>query len=235
LVEANGSAAVDDSQRRWLRRRVLAWFEEHGRSFPWRATDDPYAVLMAELLLQRTRADLVPKTFGRFLETYPDAHALAAADPADVVDTLRPLGFLHRSARLPTLARALVERHGGDVPTDEDDLRSLPGVGRYVANAVLVVAFGRRRPLLDPNVIRLLERALGISSPRARPRDDVTLWETLIELLPRRRSREFALGLIDLGAVVCVPRRPRCFACPLRERCIAFNEGLVTPPASDRL
>ena len=225
---------VDESRRRWLRRRVLAWFDDEGRSFPWRIANDPYAVLIAELLLQRTRADLVPATFESFLSDYPHAHALASADAADVVEALRPLGFLHRSARLPSLAREMVERFGGAVPSRESELRSLPGVGQYVANAVLVVAFGKRRPLLDPNVIRLLGRALGISSAKPRARDDPRLWETLTELLPRRRSREFALGLIDLGAVVCVPRRPRCFRCPLREKCIAFNRGLVAPAADER-
>jgi A/G-specific adenine glycosylase len=229
MLASGDSLAVDESQRRWLRRRVLTWFDEQGRSFPWRVTDDPYAVLIAELLLQRTRADLVPTVFERFIRRYPDARALAEADPAEVVDALRPLGLLHRSARLPNLGRMLLDRFGGSVPSGESDLRSLPGVGRYVANAVLVVAFGRRRPLLDPNVIRLLGRAFGVASARTRAREDARMWGTLAELLPRRRSREFALGLIDLGAVVCVARRPRCLACPLRQRCIAFREGLVTP------
>jgi A/G-specific adenine glycosylase len=223
------SIIIDMKERRWLRRRVLAWFDEYGRSFPWRAADDPFEVLIAELLLQRTRADLVPEVFRVFLRRYPDAPALATADSADVVDVLRPLGFLHRSARLPALARVLVERFKGSVPRTEKELLSLPGVGRYVANAVLVVAFNKRRPLLDPNVIRLIGRVFGVSSSRRRARDDERLWAFLTELLPRRRSREFALGLIDLGAVVCVARRPRCFSCPLRDRCVALAGGRVTP------
>jgi A/G-specific adenine glycosylase len=184
--------------------------------------------LIAELLLQRTRADLVEPLYHRFLSTYPDAEALATTEPAQTEELLRPLGFLHRSRRLPALGRALVERHGGRVPRSKRALVSLPGVGEYVANAVLTIAFGRRMPLLDPNVIRLLARVLGRTSARARPRDDAALWEFVGELLPRRRAREFSLALVDLGALVCRPR-PHCYVCPLRSRCRAFRSGAVTP------
>jgi len=219
---------IPENTTRWLRRRVLGWFRKHGRDFPWRETEDPYPVLVAELLLQRTRADLVEPIYDRFLAAYPSPHALAKADPADAEELLRPLGFLHRSRRLPALGRALVDSHGGDVPRSKSDLLALPGVGEYVANAVLTVAFGRRMPLLDPNVIRLLDRVFGRTSTRARPRDDAELWEFVAHLLPRRNAREFSLALVDLGAVVC-RRRPRCFECPLRSRCDAFLSGSVEP------
>jgi A/G-specific adenine glycosylase len=208
---------------------VLDWFDEHGRDFPWRERPGPYRVLIAELLLQRTRADLVLSMYERFIARYPNAAALAGARPREVVSFLRPLGFAHRSARLPQLARALCDRHGGEVPQSKEALLALPGVGEYVANAVLAVAFGERRPLLDPNVIRLIGRVVGRTSNRARPREDRALWDQLADLLPRRRAPEFALALVDLGAVICRPRRPRCYACPLRPRCSAFATGDVTP------
>jgi A/G-specific adenine glycosylase len=223
LIEANAR----DSE--WLRRRVLRWFRQSGRDFSWRRTRDPYCVLIAEVLLQRTRADLVEPIYRRFVSKYPNAEALAAEDSTDVIELLRPLGFFHRSARLPALGHALVERHGGEVPRVKAQLLALPGVGEYVANAVLTVAFGERRPLLDPNVVRLLGRVLGLRSPRARPRDDASLWDFVQELLPSRAAREFNLALVDLGATVCQTRRPRCFACPLRPRCLAFAEGRVDP------
>jgi A/G-specific adenine glycosylase len=206
------------------------WHRQNGRRYPWRETSDPYQILIAELLLQRTRTDVVERTYPRFVATYPTSASLAAADPGDVESLLRPLGFVHRTRRLPELARALLERHAGRVPTTEGELLALPGVGRYVTNAVLTLAYGRRRPLLDPNVIRLLDRALGVGSARARPRDDAALWDALADLVPTRHAREFALGLVDLGAVVCV-RRPRCYECPLRPRCAAFQSGGVVPAA----
>lgn len=220
---------IPASQKRWLTTKVLAWFEASGRKFPWRDRRDPYRVLIAELLLQRTRADLVLPLYERFLRRYPDPEALARATPNEVVEFLRPLGFLHRSARLPALANALVDRHGGSVPRSKAGLLALPGVGHYAANAVLAIAFNERRPLLDPNVARLLERVFDRRSNRPRPRDDPALWTFIEHLLPRQRASEFSLALIDLGALVCRPKRPRCFSCPLRTRCNAFAVGSVSP------
>jgi A/G-specific adenine glycosylase len=212
---------------------VLAWFRERGRDFPWRQTNDPYCVLIAELLLQRTRADLVEPLYHRFISSYPNAEALSTADPIHTEDLLRPLGFFHRSRRLAALGQALVQRHDGRVPRSKAALLALPGVGEYVANAVLTVAFRRRTPLVEPNIIRLLSRVLGRRSTRARPRDDAELWAFVGELLPQRRAREFSLGLVDLGALVC-RERPRCFECPLRRRCGAFLSGQVRPVRTDQ-
>jgi A/G-specific adenine glycosylase len=159
---------------------------------------------------------------------------LAAADTRDVLELLRPLGFVHRNERLPALARALVSKHGGAVPESEAELLALPGVGRYVANAVLVLAFGERRPLLDPSVIRLLDRCLGLRSARSRPREDPRLWSVLEYIVSGRNPRAAALGMIDLGAVVCLPRRPRCGTCPLKGRCLAFQRGTVEPELGRR-
>jgi A/G-specific adenine glycosylase len=214
---------------RWLRNHVRSWYRTHGREFAWRESRDPYDVLIAELLLQRTRADLVPRVFSELQTRFPDSVSLAGADTSEVLEVLRPLGFTHRSERIPLTAKTLVDRFGGEVPATEEELLSLPGVGRYVANAVLVVAFGLPRPLLDPNVLRVLDRSFGVRSTRSRPRDDVRLWRLVGEVVTGHRPQEVALGLIDLGAVVCRPARPRCFECPLRSRCRAFLAGAVVP------
>src|ERR1700682_3043490 len=193
-----------------FRRNILAWYTHAGRDFQWRATLDPYRVLIAELLLQRTRADLVAPHYKRFMSAYPDIFALAKANPTRVRALLGPLGFHHRSARLPKLAREVVDRHGGTVPRSRAAMLGLPGVGEYVANAVLVVAYRRRLPLVDPNVIRLIGRYFGIQSVNPRPRTDRRLWEFVAALVPSRRAREFGLGMVDLGAMVCRARRPLC-------------------------
>src|SRR5262249_50720163 len=121
------------------------------------------------------------------------------------------------------------ERHGGQVPRSEDELLALPGVGRYIANAVRAVAYRERVPLFDPNVARILDRVFEIRSSRARPREDDAIWQLLAEVTPRHGSHRFALGLIDIGAIICRPRRPRCHACPLNGRCSAYRDGLVQP------
>jgi A/G-specific adenine glycosylase len=208
-----------------FRRRVLDWYVRNGRTFQWRTTPDPYGVLIAELLLQRTRADLVVPHYARFMAAYPDASALAAADRRRVLSLLKPLGFHHRSARLPNLAKELVERHAGSVPNSRTAMLALHGVGEYVANAVLLVAYHRRLALVDPNVIRLVGRYFGIQSRNPRPRTDRGLWEFVGSLVPARRATEFGLGLVDLGAVVCRTRRPLCDQCPLRLRCRAYATG----------
>lgn len=230
MLAVSARIAATGPDRRWLRRRVLAWFERNGRTFPWRERTEPYRVLTAEILLQRTRADLVEPVYERFTARYPDAGSLARADPADVIRLLRPLGFTHRSARLPLLGQTLVERHAGRVPAGKHELLQLPGVGEYVANAVLALAFGERRPLLDPNVIRIIGRATGVVSTHTRARSDRLLWAEVESLLPRVHAREFSLGLIDLGALVC-RKQPRCFECPLRTRCVALATTALVPVA----
>lgn len=226
---AENELRVDSERVAWLRRRVRRWYSENGRAFPWRETGDPFHILIAEVLLQRTRADLVPAVYEQFISRFPNPEALSEAPSVDVVTMLRPLGLAHRSARLPSLGRALVEDFDARVPQNEAALRSLPGVGRYVANAVLLLAFDEPRPLVDPNVIRLLERVVGVSSTRSRPREDHGLWRLVERIVPRRSPRAVALGLIDLGALVCLPRRPRCAGCPLRTRCTAFQSGRFSP------
>jgi A/G-specific adenine glycosylase len=216
----------------WFRRQTLRWFRQHGRAFAWRGSTDPYQVLIAEILLQRTRADLVPDAYARFIRAFPDSFSLAAARIEDTVEILHPLGFTHRSARLPALGRTIVERHEGAIPNTKAELLALPGVGEYVANAVLSIAFKKRLPLVDPNVIRLFGRYLGERSEKARPRDDPALWKLVADYLPARNVREFNLAVVDLGAIVCRPRRPRCTECPLRTRCVALRRGDVYPAAA---
>jgi A/G-specific adenine glycosylase len=210
---------------------MLRWFAQEGRTFPWRRNGDAYEVLLAELLLHRTRADLVERKFLDLRAAYPRPEHLAAATEDEVVELLRPLGYSHRSRRLPALGRALVERHGGLVPDNRNALLALPGVGPYIANAVMAVAFNRRVPLLDPNVIRVIGRVFGVSSNRPRPRDDEMLWDFVNRLVPRSKPAEFGLALVDLGALVCTSRKPRCGDCPLRGRCVAYITGEIKPAA----
>jgi A/G-specific adenine glycosylase len=165
-------------------------------------------------MLQRTRADLVVPVYEEVIERYPSAGALAQAPPREVENLLRPLGYSHRNARIQAAARACEE----GVPRTLPGLLAIPGVGRYAASATLCFAFGRRLAIVDPNVIRVLDR-LGLgSSIRSRPRDDPSLWEAANVLVPRGAAREWNFGLLDLGALVCRPKA-RCNECPLLSWC----------------
>lgn len=204
-----------------LRRKVLGWYRAEGRAFPWRYRDDPWEVLLSELLLQRTRADLVAPVYEETLRRWPTAGQLADASPGDVEAVLRPLGFLHRNRRVQ--AAAVACRAG--VPHRMDALMAIPGVGRYVATATLSFAFRRHLAVIDPTVIRLFSRLGVATSARARGRDDPELWEAAQALMPRRDARTWNYAVLDLGATVC-RATPRCGQCPLRTSCPTGSRAL---------
>src|SRR5512139_1388776 len=144
--------------RRWFRRRLLAWYRAHGRDLPWRSTDDPYHILVSEIMLQQTQVDRVLPKYEEWLGKYPTFAALADAPPDEVLATWRPLGYNIRPHRLQSIAREAVTRHGGQLPSDEATLLSFKGIGLYTAGAIRSFAFRQRAAILDTNVARVLYR-----------------------------------------------------------------------------
>jgi A/G-specific adenine glycosylase len=198
-------------------RRLLAWYRVHRRDLPWRRTTDPYHILVSEIMLQQTQVDRVIPKYHEFLRKYPSVEALAAASADAVRETWYPLGYNIRPVRLHAIAREVAERHAGRIPDDQDALLDLKGIGRYTAGAVLSFAYGRRAPILDTNVRRVLQRVFyGTDGQR-----DVDLWKVAEAVLPRRSTPDFNQALMDLGATVCVARTPRCADCPVRPLCRA--------------
>lgn len=197
------------------RRALLRWYRAAGRHhLPWRHTRDPWQVLLAELMLQRTRADLVAPVYLKATARWPTADSLAGADPTDVRNVLAPLGLAHRVGRLIGAARTC--RDG--VPRTQGGLLRVPGVGRYAATATLCFAFGRRVAIVDPSIIRVLERYFGLTPSRSRAREDPQYWEAAAALLPSRMPREWNFALLDLGSLVC-RATPHCSECPLSSSC----------------
>jgi A/G-specific adenine glycosylase len=201
---------------RTFRRLVLAWGRAHRRSFPWRETDDPFRILVAEVLLQRSRGVTVAKVYGTLFARWPDAAALARARVSSIEAVIRPLGLVKRAATLRAMA-AEVARTGG-VPTDERGLLALPGVGRYAANATLAVAFGARAPVVDGVTARVYRRYFGLEGT-AQASEDATLWEVVHRVTPRADVRAWNWAVLDLASSVCLPKVPRCIECPLRATC----------------
>ena len=201
---------------RWFRRRLLAWGRENRRSFPWRETDDPWRVLVAEVLLQRSRGKTVAQVYEELFQRWPDAWGLSRARESSIASVIRPLGLVRRAGTLRAMAREVVR--SGQVPGTLEGLLSLPGVGRYAANATLVVAFGKRAPVVDGVTARVYRRYLGLESELPASNDE-ELWAAAEEATPATGTREWNWAVLDLAAEVCLPARPRCQACPLMKRC----------------
>jgi len=216
------------SVRRRFRRALLAWYGVHGRDLPWRRTSDPYHILVSEVMLQQTQVDRVLPKYHEWLDKYPSLDALAAAPEHDVDRTWRPLGYNIRPRRLHAIARESVARYGGELPADADTLLSFKGIGAYTAGAIRSFAFGQRAAILDTNVARVLFRVFvgrgdakaGAPTAHAMRKH---LWAVSEALVPRKRVFDFNQALMDLGALVCVARKPRCLVCPMKKLCRTYD------------
>jgi len=209
-------------ERQWFRRRLLAWYRAHGRDLPWRRTDDPYHILVSEVMLQQTQVDRVLPKYQEWLEKYPSLAALAEADEGDVTQTWRPLGYNIRPRRLHAIARESVARYGGALPSDEETLLSFKGIGAYTAGAIRSFAFRQRAAILDTNVARVLFRVFVIEGDVKAHATRKQLWAISEALVPHKHVFDFNQALMDLGATVCVARKPRCEACPMKRSCRSF-------------
>jgi A/G-specific adenine glycosylase len=217
--------------RQRFRRRLLAWYRANGRDLPWRRTDDPYHILVSEVMLQQTQVDRVVPKYHEWLDKYPSLEALASAPEHDVTETWRPLGYNIRPRRLHAIARESVARYGGELPSDEETLLSFKGIGAYTAGAIRSFAFGQRAAILDTNVARVLFRVFvgrGDSKAHAMRK---RLWAISTALVPRKHVFDFNQALMDFGATVCTARKPKCDACPMTKTCTSFPD--LSSPSRD--
>jgi A/G-specific adenine glycosylase len=204
------------------RRALLAWYRPRRSAYPWRGTADPYEVLVSEVMLQQTQAARVALAYPGFIQRFPTVRSLAEAPLGEVVRAWGTLGYPRRAVALHRAARAVVDEHSGQIPSDPEVLVSLPGVGPYTAAAVAALGHGRRVPALDTNVRRVVARSrLGTDAHRATGSD---VAEASLEWMGRSDPRAFHQALMDLGRELCRPR-PRCDACPLRLRCAFLASG----------
>jgi len=220
LAGARGGPAVKTT-----RRLLLAWYRANKRDLPWRRSRDPYAVWISEAMLQQTRVETVIPYWERFLALFPDIPRLAAADPDAVLGAWAGLGYYSRARNLQRAAQRIVAEHAGRLPDTAEALRTLPGIGRYTAGAVASIAFDRPEPVVDGNVARVLVRLHGIRKNPKAPAVAARLWELAADLARGPSPGDLNQALMELGALVCTPRAPRCAACPLRHRCTARRDG----------
>jgi len=213
------------AEKRRFRTRLLTWYRRHGRDLPWRKTDDPYHILVSEIMLQQTQVDRVLPKYSEWLAKYPSLDALAAAPEDDVKATWVPLGYNIRPIRLQSIAREAVTRFDGRLPDDEQTLLSFKGIGAYTAGAIRSFAFRQRAAILDTNVARVLFRVfVGRGDPKSHAMKR-HLWTISEALVPARYVFDFNQGLMDLGAMICVARNPKCLMCPMSDGCRATTES----------
>jgi A/G-specific adenine glycosylase len=207
---------------------------------PWRVGPDqpdafpnPYHVLVSEAMLQQTQVATATAYFLRFTQKLPTLQHLADADEQTILHLWQGLGYYARARNLHKTAKAIVERHGGTIPSEVVDLLALPGIGPYTAGAISSLAFGRSVPLVDGNVMRVLCRLDGIETDPRTPAVTRQLWARAAELVPQKHPADFNSGLMELGATICIPRNPACLVCPVASHCIARETGKQNqiPPA----
>jgi A/G-specific adenine glycosylase len=206
------------------RRALLAWYRRNRRDLPWRRDPDPYRVWVSEVMLQQTTVKSVLPYYAAFLRRFPDVAALAAASEEEVVAAWSGLGYYHRARNLRRGARHVADHHAGRFPRTLEAALAVPGVGLYTASAILSIAFGVALPVVDGNVRRVLARLRALRGPRWRR--DGPYYNLAEEVLDRESPGDWNQALMELGAVLCTPRRPACPACPVRSSCRARALGL---------
>lgn len=218
-----------------LAARLLAWWDEGHADHPWRLQRDPYAIWIAEVMLQQTQIATVIPYYERWMARFPDAAALADAPLDDVLKAWEGLGYYSRARNLRRAAQKIVAEHGGVLPRDPEALRALPGIGPYTAGAIASIAFDQSVPVLDGNVIRVLSRLVDLQDDVTETATKKRLWELAASLVPAERPGDYNQALMELGQRVCVPAAPACHVCPAASLCLARARGTqlerpVRPP-----
>jgi A/G-specific adenine glycosylase len=206
-----------------FRRKLNRWFSRHQRDLPWRRTRDPYAVLFSEIMLQQTQAATVVPYYNRWLRRFPTIHSLATTTESEVLYAWQGLGYYARARNLHRCAKTIVEKFGGRFPNDPNELKSLPGIGLYTANAIAIFAFDQSLPIVEANTARVLSRLFNIRAPIDSTSGRRKLWELSAKLVPQKNARDFQNSMMDLGALICTAHNPRCQICPVKKFCHACD------------
>lgn len=217
---------MNDLYKKQVSNALVTWFKEEKRDLPWRKTKDPYKIWVSEVMLQQTKVDTVIPYYERFIEKYPSIESLATANEEELLKEWEGLGYYSRARNLQAGVREVVEAYNGVVPSTRKEISKLKGVGPYTAGAVLSIAYGVPEHAVDGNVMRVLSRLLLIKEDIAKPKTKKVFEEAVMELIDEDDPSAFNQGLMELGAVICTPTKPKCLLCPVREYCTAFFEGM---------
>ncbi len=222
-VERLALTVILPKNARAFRCSLLGWYRNNGRALPWRRTRDPYAILVSEFMLQRTQVATVLPYYNEWLRRFPDFFALARASESSVLHAWQGLGYYARARNLYATSRIVVNRYGGHLPRTISRARQLPGIGQYSAHALATFAFDQSVPIVETNTARVLSRLFNFRRPIDCTVGREALWNYAESLLPKRSARVYNSALLDLGALVCLPRQPMCVICPVKKFCCAHN------------
>lgn len=207
-------------------RQLIRWQKQYGRhGLPWQGKRDPYAVWLSEIMLQQTQVSSVILYYQRFLDRFPDISTLAAAQEDEVLAHWSGLGYYSRARNLHRAAQTMTEQHAGEFPREFEQILALPGIGRSTAAAISAFCFGERRAILDGNVKRVLARFLALDGYPGEKKQEAVLWRHAEDLLPESSIEIYTQALMDLGATICTRSKPLCMDCPVRNDCIANQQG----------
>jgi A/G-specific adenine glycosylase len=208
---------------RAFQRSLLHWYRRHGRDLPWRATRNPYEILVSEFMLQQTQVATVIPYYHRWLRTFPNFASLARASENQVLRAWQGLGYYARARNLHATAKIVMDRHGGQFPRATDQMQQLPGIGKYSAHAVASFAFNQSVPIVEANTARVLARFFNFRRSIDSGAGRKMLWQHAASLLPKSDTAIFNSALLDLGALICIARKPKCKMCPVKAFCRAKN------------
>ncbi len=207
---------------------LLAWYQKNARELPWRFQVSAYRTWISEVMLQQTQVDTVMPYFEKWMETFPNIDALAAASEQDVLSVWEGLGYYSRARNIFKTAKQIVEQHDGDFPSSAKKLEKLPGIGRYTAAAMASIAFGEDIAAVDGNILRVLTRLFDVTEPVRSTEGEKKIWALAKEHLPKGQAGDYNQAMMDLGALVCAPTNPACDLCPVSAYCLAFKKGVQT-------
>jgi A/G-specific adenine glycosylase len=210
-----------------FRRRLLSWYRRHGRDLPWRRTRDPYAILVSEFMLQQTQVATVIPYYHKWLRMFPDFASLSRASENEVLRVWQGLGYYARARNLHATAKTVMDRHGGNFPRGIEQMRQLSGVGKYTAHAVASFAFNQSVSIVEANTGRVLARLFNLRESIDSNLGRRTLWQHAASLLSKADAATFNSALLDLGALICVARKPKCDVCPVKAFCCAKNPAAL--------
>ncbi len=216
---------------------LLNWFDINQRELPWRRTYDPYQVWISEIMLQQTQMDRGVDYFKRWIKKYPDVYHLHSASEQELFKSWEGLGYYSRVRNIRKCAELLVREYGGRLPKTVDKLQKLPGIGPYTAGAISSIGYNQTVPVVDGNIGRIFARYFNIEEQLKLPKVKKQLWQQADELVPEGRAREFNQALMELGALICTPRKPNCEGCPIKEECFAyrFDAAHARPVKGDKV
>ena len=210
-----------------FQRQILRWYRKNGRDLPWRRTRDPYAILVSEIMLQQTQVITVVPYYKSWLRRFPTFAALAGASENDVLHSWQGLGYYARARKLHATARLVTDRYRGHFPRAIGEMQKLPGIGKYTAHAIATFAFNQSVPIVEANVSRVLSRVFELRNPIDSNEGRSILWNYAAMLLPGTAATEYNSALLDLGALICLPRKPKCEICPVKNLCCAKDPELL--------